>query len=44
MLNEFGYEGLLGQELTDERYFDDPKAADAANFAALARYFDDEEA
>lgn len=43
VLNEFGYEGLLGQELTDERYYDDPKAADRANFAALSRYFVDEE-
>lgn len=44
VLNEFGYEGLLSQELTDGRYFDDPKAADKANFAALSKYFVDEEA
>lgn len=44
VLNEFGYEGLLGQELTDGRYYDDPKAADKANFAALSKYFVDEEA
>lgn len=44
VLNEFGYEGLLGQELTDGRYYDDPKAADKANFAALSKYFVDKEA
>ncbi|MBQ3266877.1 MAG: TIM barrel protein [Atopobiaceae bacterium] len=44
VLNEFGYEGLLSQELTDDRYYDDPKAADKANFAALSKYFVDEEA
>lgn len=41
VLNEFGYEGLLGQELTDGRYFDDPAGADARNFAAFEPYFVD---
>lgn len=35
VLNEFGYEGLLGQEITDGRYFDDPAAADMRNFKAF---------
>lgn len=39
VLNEFGYEGLLGQEITDGRYFDDPAAADARNVAAFEPYF-----
>lgn len=41
VLNEFGYEGLLGQEITDGRYFDDPAAADARNVAAFEPYFVD---
>lgn len=41
VLNEFGYKGLLGQEITDGRYFDDPAAADARNVAAFEPYFVD---
>ena len=41
VLNEFGYQGLLGQEITDGRYFDDPAAADKRNFAAFAPYIVD---
>ena len=33
---------LLSQELTDGRYFDDPKAADKANFETLSKYFVEE--
>ena len=40
VLNEFGYEGLLGQEITDGRYFDDPAAADARNFRAFEPFFE----
>jgi len=38
-LNHYGYKGLLGQMLTDGRYFDDPAAADKRNVAAFAPYF-----
>lgn len=41
VLNEFGYEGLLGQEITDGRYYDDPAVADARNVAAFEPYFVD---
>ena len=41
VLNEFGYEGLLGQEITDGRYFDDPAEADRRNVAAFEPYFVD---
>lgn len=44
VLNEFGYEGMLGQEITDGRYLEDPKAADRRNFHAFARFFAKEEA
>jgi len=44
VLNEFGYEGYLGQEITDGRYYDDPKEADRRDFNVLSRYFVDEEA
>ena len=40
VLNEFGYEGLLGQEITDGRYFDDPAAADMRNFKAFEPFFE----
>ena len=40
VLNEFGYQGLLGQEITDGRYFDDPAAADARNFRAFEPFFE----
>ena len=35
------YEGLLGQEITDGRYFDDPAEADRRNVAAFEPYFVD---
>lgn len=41
VLNAFGYEGLLGQEITDGRYFDDPATADARNVEAFKPYFID---
>jgi len=41
VLNEFGYEGLLGQEITDGRYFDAPAEADIRNFKAFEPYFSD---
>ncbi len=41
VLNEFGYEGYLTQEITDGRYYDDPAAADKRNFAAFEPYFID---
>ena len=41
VLNEFGYEGLLGQEITDGRYFMDPAAADARNMKNFERYIED---
>ena len=41
VLNEFGYEGLLGQEITDGRYFDDPAEADRRAVAAFEPYFVD---
>jgi protein FrlC len=45
VLNEYGYEGYLGQEITDGRYFDDPNAADRRNFDAFRPFIvDDEEA
>ena len=44
VLNEFGYEGMLGQEITDGRYLEDPKAADRRNFHAFERFFAKEEA
>lgn len=41
VLNEFEYEGYLGQELTDGRYYEDPAAADRRNFEVLSRFFVD---
>lgn len=43
VLNEFGYEGFLGQEITDGRYYENPKAADQRNFRALSKFFVGEE-
>jgi protein FrlC len=43
VLNEFGYEGYLGQEITDGRYFDDPAEADRRNFDAFRPYLVEEE-
>lgn len=41
VLNEFGYEGLLGQEITDGRYFDDPAEADRRAFEAFKPFMID---
>lgn len=38
VLNKYHYEGLISQEITDFRYFDDPAAADARNFRAFEPY------
>ncbi len=35
VLNKYHYEGLISQEITDFRYFEDPAAADARNFRAF---------
>jgi protein FrlC len=43
VLNEFGYEGLLGQEITDGRYLDNPKEADCRNYQSLSRFIVGEE-
>lgn len=40
-LNRCGYEGYLGQEITDGRYFMDPAAADARNMKNFERYIED---
>lgn len=40
-LNAHGFEGYLGQEITDGRYFDDPAAADERNMRAFEKYFVD---
>ena len=40
VLNRYGYEGYLGQEITDGRYFDDPAAADMRNFKAFEPFFE----
>lgn len=38
ILNQYGYEGCLGQEITDGRYFADPVAADFRNIKNFERY------
>jgi len=38
VLNRYGYEGYLGQEITDGRYFADPAAADFRNMKNYERY------
>lgn len=38
VLNKYGYEGLISQEITDFRYFDDPASADAENYQAFKPY------
>lgn len=38
ILNKYGYEGLLGQELTEGKYYADPAAADFRNMKNLERY------
>ncbi len=40
ILNSYGYEGYLGQEITDGRYFADPAAADFRNMRNYERYMD----
>lgn len=40
VLNQYGYSGLLGQEITDGRYYDDPAAADYRNMKNFERYMD----
>lgn len=37
-LNDNGYEGYLGLEVTDSRYFNDPALADLRNMQALERF------
>ncbi len=41
VLNQYGYSGLLGQEITDGRYYDDPAAADFRNMKNFERYMDE---
>lgn len=41
VLNKYGYEGYLGQEITDGRYYDDPMKADLRNMRNFERYMDD---
>lgn len=38
VLNKYDYQGLISQEITDFRYFDDPAAADARNYQAFLPY------
>ncbi|QNK41209.1 sugar phosphate isomerase/epimerase family protein [Caproicibacter fermentans] len=40
-LNRRGYQGYLGQEITDGRYFLDPAAADRRNMQNFERYMED---
>lgn len=42
VLNKYHYEGLISQEITDFRYFEDPAAADARNFRAFEPYIIEE--
>ena len=42
-MNEYHYEGYLGQEITDGRYFADPKEADRRNIAAFEPFFKENE-
>ncbi|MBE6828614.1 MAG: sugar phosphate isomerase/epimerase [Ruminococcaceae bacterium] len=39
-LNDYHYEGYLGQEITDGRYFADPAAHDLRNMRNFERYMD----
>ncbi len=39
IMNDYGYEGYLGQEITDGRYFPDPREADRRNMAAFEPFF-----
>lgn len=40
-LNQYGYEGPIGLEITEARYFADPAAADRQSMRILSRYFAD---
>ena len=40
-LNEHHFEGVLGQEITDGKYYDDPAAADERNMKAFEPFFID---
>lgn len=42
VLNQYDYQGLISQEITDFRYFDDPAAADARNYQAFRPYIMEE--
>lgn len=39
LMNEYHYEGYLGQEITDGRYFADPREADRRNIKAFEPFF-----
>ena len=39
ILNRYHYEGYLGQKLTDNRYFFNPKEADRKNMSAFIPFF-----
>jgi protein FrlC len=41
ILNQYGYSGLLGQEITDGRYYADPAAADFRNIKNFERYINE---
>ncbi len=41
VLNQYGYSGYLGQEITDGRYYDDPAAADFRNMKNFERYMNE---
>lgn len=43
ILNRYGYEGYLGQEITDGKYFADPMAADLKNMRQFERFMDTKE-
>jgi protein FrlC len=40
-LSEYGYEGPLGLEITDQRYMNDPSSAMEKSYNNLVRYVDD---
>ena len=40
-LRDHGYHGYLVQEIADERYFDNPAAADEQNYRVLSRFLTD---
>lgn len=41
VLNQYGYSGFLGQEITDGRYYEDPAAADFRNMKNFERYINE---